>query len=127
MNLRNNPVFYWSIVVLYAIFIFLLSADPEPPKPSEVVGLEIPYADKIFHFFLYAIFGTILFMAAEKSNFSLETSIYFSTAFGMIYAFIDEIHQSFVPGRSCDPLDFLVDVVGILAGVGFYFWRWRKV
>ncbi len=126
-NLRNNPAFYWSLAVLYALCIFLLSADPKPPEPSAMLGVEIPNVDKIFHFFIYAVFGIILYVASEKSDFSPETSTHLSIALGSIYAFTDEVHQSFVPGRSSDPLDFLVDVVGILAGIAFYIWRWRKV
>ena len=36
---------------------------------------------------------------------------------GSGYAIIDEIHQSFVPGRSCEIRDMCIDAVGVLVGM----------
>ena len=36
---------------------------------------------------------------------------------GTLYAMTDEIHQSFVPGRSCELRDMGIDSCGVLAGV----------
>ena len=36
---------------------------------------------------------------------------------GTLYAVTDEIHQSFVPGRSCELRDMGIDSCGVLAGV----------
>ncbi len=36
---------------------------------------------------------------------------------GMLYAVTDEIHQSFVPFRSCSFGDWLADALGVIAGV----------
>ena len=36
---------------------------------------------------------------------------------GVIYAVSDEIHQRFVPGRSCELRDVLIDTCGVLLGV----------
>ena len=36
---------------------------------------------------------------------------------GVLYAVSDEIHQRFVPGRSCELRDVLIDTCGVLLGV----------
>lgn len=36
---------------------------------------------------------------------------------GSLYAFTDEVHQAFVPGRSCEIRDMLIDSCGVAAGV----------
>lgn len=41
-------------------------------------------------------------------------------AFSVAYAASDEIHQLFVPGRACMPLDVLIDSSGALAGVAIF-------
>ena len=41
-------------------------------------------------------------------------------AFSIAYAASDEIHQLFVPGRACMPLDVLIDSSGALAGVAIF-------
>ena len=38
-------------------------------------------------------------------------------AIGAFYAVTDEIHQYFVPGRSCELRDMLIDACGVAAGV----------
>ena len=40
-----------------------------------------------------------------------------AAAIALAYAVSDEIHQSFVPGRVSDPLDVLVDALGIGAAL----------
>jgi VanZ family protein len=36
---------------------------------------------------------------------------------GSLYGASDEVHQSFVPGRAADPLDWVADSAGAVAGV----------
>ena len=36
---------------------------------------------------------------------------------GTAYAVTDEFHQSFVPGRSCELRDVMIDSCGVLTGV----------
>ena len=35
-----------------------------------------------------------------------------AVALASLYAVTDEFHQSFVPGRMCDPADWLTDTLG---------------
>lgn len=37
-------------------------------------------------------------------------------ALASLYAVTDEFHQSFVPGRVCDPADWLTDTLGAALG-----------
>ncbi len=48
--------------------------------------------------------------------------------FGILYAVSDEVHQLFVPGRSCQLTDVMIDSSGVLAGVlaGLLFWGMRR-
>jgi len=41
------------------------------------------------------------------------------------YAGLDEWHQHFAPGRSCDPLDWLADMTGTTLAVVAW-WRARS-
>ena len=50
--------------------------------------------------------------------------VLFSIFFGVIYAFSDEFHQYFVPGRSADLFDFIADCIGVILVqviIWFYF------
>jgi VanZ family protein len=44
----------------------------------------------------------------------------------MAYALSDEIHQRFVPGRSCEFLDFVADSLGIVV-VQMCIWLYLRI
>jgi VanZ family protein len=44
----------------------------------------------------------------------------------MLYAFTDELHQHFVPGRSVEFADWVADSHGAAAGVALYLITWRS-
>ena len=81
---------------------------------------------KIAHFTEYAILGGLLVLLFRIRRVLL---IWLPWLIGTLYAVTDEWHQSFSPGRSCDPKDVLIDACGVLIGVLISFTllqRWRK-
>lgn len=81
---------------------------------------------KIAHFTEYAILGGLLVLLFRIRRVRL---ILLPWLIGTLYAVTDEWHQSFLPGRSCDPKDVLIDACGVLIGVLISFTllqRWRK-
>lgn len=100
------------LAAAYATGIFYMSSLSNPPSPGWA------YSDVVFHFAEYLGFGLILLMAARSWGVgkAFETAL----AFAVFYAVSDEIHQLFVPYRSCSFFDVLVDSVGALAGTGLY-------
>ena len=90
--------------ILYMAGLYWLSDQPGvdavPPFPG---------ADKVVHCILYFGLGTLLQLALNK-----RTVVFF---LGVTYGILDEIHQLYVPGRSCDPWDMVADGAGILIGI----------
>jgi len=97
--------------LLYTIFIFALSSIPGKSVPSQIT----PYS-LLFHFILYFFYGITIFHFFKRRIVS-------SISFGILYALSDEIHQYFVPGRSCDPVDFLVDSIAIVISILLIGWK----
>ena len=70
-----------------------------------------------FEFFVLALLvGALVYTFAFKSVFLKQISITLTAC--VLCACADEIHQYFVPGRTADILDILVDVAGALVGCG---------
>jgi VanZ family protein len=73
--------------------------------------------DKIFHFFAYFIYGLslqVFFIALfSKRELNKKKYILLTMIIGFTFAISDEIHQYYVPGRSADILDVLMDWSGI--------------
>ena len=109
-GVERRNILLWLLVITYAAAIFLLSSSPKPPSEGDI-GLAIPFFDKIAHFFLYFGFAFMILRAALETG--IESAVCFTYLIAILYSFSDEIHQYFVPNRSCDYLDFLVDSLGI--------------
>ncbi len=57
------------------------------------------------------------FQNSRRSPSSRARRRWLALAFCAFYGMTDEVHQAFVPLRSCELADWLVDVGGSLAGI----------
>lgn len=101
----------------------------EPKITQEKLNMKIEILQPIFrkcaHFTLYAILGffTYNFVRTIKGNNTKNnentTKIYLiaSQVFCTTYSLTDEIHQMFIPGRSCELRDILIDSIGSFVGI----------
>ena len=104
-----NKFINLTFLVLYCSFIFWLSSQPSLPAP-----MIFSHQDKIHHMGAYFIMG-ILAWRFFNDFFSKPTTVMIvSLCFCSIYGMSDEWHQSFVPGRETDVLDWLADTIGAL-------------
>ncbi len=77
---------------------------------------------KTAHFCIYAALGFFTSNALvwqRKTTGKPKTKVIpvLSIFIGGLYAVSDEIHQAFVPGRSCEVRDMLIDTTGVILGV----------
>ena len=110
---------YWFPLIIYCILIFaqssFLSIESVP---------ELPYTDKLLHFFAYAVLGA-LFLRAYKTlrvRNNLKLLIILSVLSSSLYGISDELHQYFVPFRSAERMDILADILGSVFGVLIYWY-----
>lgn len=96
----------WIPVVLWAGVIFAISS---VPSLSTELGAWDVLLRKLAHLFEYAVLGALLHRAVRREPLAV--------LLGSAYAVTDEVHQAFVRGRQGAPLDWLIDTVGVVAGV----------
>lgn len=72
---------------------------------------------KTAHFCEYALLGGLLFGLCTSFYLTRLKGIIISQIVGSLYAVSDEIHQYFVPGRSCQFSDMLLDSCGVFTGI----------
>ncbi len=78
---------------------------------------------KFAHAFIYFSLGLSIGFPLSRRRRSFFPSfelIAFGLLIGSLYATIDEIHQSLIPGRSGQITDVLLDSLAVLAGLLFY-------
>lgn len=72
---------------------------------------------KIAHFSIYTLVGLLLMSFVSTYNLKENKRIMISLGIGALYATSDEIHQLFVPGRSGQVSDVILDSMGVLLGI----------
>lgn len=97
--LRFVPVFLWMGIM----FLFSSRSDLPSGETQEVDFI----SKKLAHIAEYFILNLLWFKALGKK--SPAQAILLS----LIYAFTDEIHQLFIPGRTGKLLDVGIDFIGI--------------
>lgn len=103
----------WGPVLIYMVVIFVVSAQPRLPPPP-IIG---PW-DKLQHALVYFGFGLIGFRGAMLQPVTGRVGPYVvSLLLGGLYGGSDEYHQSFVPGRTASGLDWLADILGVMAAL----------
>jgi VanZ family protein len=123
----RHPVVLWLPPVLYLAAIFWISSQPQPfLAPPSWLGM-----DKVAHALAYAGLGLLLCRACSGSGLPWAAAFAISVLAASIYGASDEWHQSFVPNRAADPLDWLADSVGATVGAAAWLWfaalRGRRV
>ena len=71
---------------------------------------------KLAHFSIYGLLGFCTSLAFGKRKFFSRMTLE-ALLVGFVYAVSDEIHQSQVPGRSCELRDIMIDTSGTFMGI----------
>lgn len=72
---------------------------------------------KVAHFSIYTVVGLLLMGLLSTYKIKENWRMILSILLGMIYAVSDEIHQSFIPGRTPQITDIYIDTLGVVLGV----------
>lgn len=72
---------------------------------------------KVAHFSLYFVLGILWMILLKEYRVSLGKQVIYALLFCIIYACSDEIHQLFIPGRSGNLIDTMIDTTGSLCSI----------
>ena len=141
MNMRRKIFLVITIACMNAIFLFSSRTGKESTGDSYFVGnivgeVFVPgfdnwspeeqqaFAEKIdhpvrktAHAMEYAVLGLLTAGAFIDRRTSIRAGILVPWCIATAYAASDEIHQLFVPGRSGQVSDVILDSAGVLAGL----------
>jgi len=105
----------WLPPVLWCGFIFYMSSRQGSELPP------FPLSDKIIHFCVYAILGFLFARAlANVSSLGRFEITVIAMLLSFFYGIADEVHQSFVPSRTAELYDLIMDLAGGLFGATLY-------
>ena len=119
------------LVILWMIFIFVMSSFDATSSSNQSnfivdiitgiinikdIGLLSLIIRKLAHFTEYFILGILVINFITR----YDKKIIIAILLCIIYATSDEIHQIFVPGRSCQITDIMIDSLGSIMGIYLY-------
>ena len=122
------------LIIIWMIFIFVMSSFNANDSAIQsniithflsqlfnIYNLELLSLTvrKLAHFSEYLILGILIY------NYCLRFDL--SALICLFYAISDEIHQIFTPGRSCQIMDVIIDLLGAICGIIIlFFYNKRK-
>ena len=112
-NLKINPKLYHFALISFCLAIFILSSIPGEEFPK----IDFKFSDKFVHFIIYGILFILFFYSLKNQTKSIKLqkfALEFALLFTVLYGATDEVHQYFVPKRSCELLDWIADSAGAL-------------
>jgi VanZ family protein len=118
-RLLRSPVIRLVPVVLWFGVIFYQSSRSQLPFPP---GFSDQLVSMAGHFTEYAILSTLLWWGLGAILADQRKRVLVVLGVALLYAISDEWHQSFVPGRTPDVWDVVVDMIGATAGIVIARW-----
>lgn len=115
--MKIKPVVFHIALILYLIAIFVTSSIPGDEFPK----VEFKFTDKFVHMAIFGVLFILFFYSLkyQTKNVKLQKhSLKFSLLFTSLYGITDELHQYFIPNRSCEFADWVADVAGALLAYG---------
>lgn len=127
----------WSLVILWMAVVYSFSAESgetsggksqKITKSIQFIIDKTPLKGKVQwtdfatrktgHVSEYLILTLLVYNALTQNGFKKRNRILLALLVPLVYASLDEFHQSFVAGRGPSVRDVLIDGVGILLGAG---------
>jgi len=110
-----------TTLLTYCGFIYYLSSQSSITTP-----ILFTQQDKLHHLGAYFIMGILAWRVIRTMNIPAIIKFLTSLIFCSLYGFSDEWHQSFVPGRDADVLDWTADTLGAFCSISLYYLQLRK-
>lgn len=116
---------YWLPVIIWMAVIFLFSSQAHSGAITETFlgdwNVPVRKFAHLLEYFILALLANRAF--GQSGGFWLNQKGLFALALCALYAFGDEWHQSFVPGRSSSVADVLVDMAGAFTALALSYLR----
>jgi VanZ family protein len=81
---------------------------------------------KAAHIIAYFILGVLIYSVVRTYKLVTRRAILICIAIALVYAISDEVHQLFVPGRSGEIRDVLIDTSASALGVYIYYFIYKR-
>lgn len=112
---QKKQLLFLLLAALWGFFIFYLSDTPD-------LASSLPYKydfilRKLAHIFVFLV---LTYLVAVSLDSQARGYLLFVIVAAIVYALIDELHQSYVAGRVGSSRDIFIDSIGVYLGIWLY-------
>lgn len=100
----------WLPPILWASVIFTFSSFPTVQTTQFFLGDFL--LKKSAHLIEYGIFSILIYRALVNSRIEKKKAMWYAIISAILYGMSDELHQSFIFGRTATVRDVLIDTTG---------------
>jgi VanZ family protein len=116
------------ILIIWVLTIITVSSLPSLPTLKIHTAKSDIRLDYFIHFCEYGFLAFLAFLTFTGKDFILNTGrTILITLFLILFALFDETHQIWIPGRAFNYRDIIGNFTGIIAGVIFCVFVFRKI
>ncbi len=115
----RNTLFWSRIFLIWAIVLIVLNVIPNfTPESLTKENSDFIRTDYIQHFLSFLGLPLLYFLSGKRTVVDRYiTNIHIIILTGIIFAAMTECLQIFVPGRAFNPVDMILNISGLVAGV----------
>ncbi|MEC8333636.1 MAG: VanZ family protein [Verrucomicrobiota bacterium] len=112
----KNKIGTYILPISLAVSIFVASSN----QHLAVLNVNIPFsADKLLHLLIFGLLATLILRTKKQKQLRIRDMIV-SISIVSTYGILDEMRQSFTPGRSVELGDWIADTIGAFTAVILY-------
>ena len=97
--------------------VFPYTKNLKEENKNKIVEKSQPIIRKGAHLSIYTLVGIFIMSFISTYKIHVRYKFLISILVGLIYASSDEIHQSFIPGRTASVIDVGIDTSGVVLGI----------
>lgn len=119
----------WVPVVAWMVLIYALSSVPNVPEEPGLPHAPLQWLEDLIRGAAHLVeFGvlTLLVRRAMRGSWQAGQATLGAGLWSLAYAAGDELHQSFVAGRTCSLHDWLLDFLGVALALLAVFLPWHR-
>ena len=108
--MTRNRLYFSMLAAWVALTLTLTSI------PNLNIGPNFPWEDKVAHFGFYGVAGFLFVLWRREIGKGAAVAVAWAAIFAALLGAVDEFHQQWIPGRSMELLDWVMDFAGGTAG-----------
>lgn len=112
--MKQNTIYAVTLLFIGLLGYVIWSATTEHPSIFFRIINQVPYGDKLSHFFLVGLLTLLINLSFQNKKISIRSRKWLlGSVLVLIVVTLEELSQALIPSRNMDPLDLVANFIGV--------------